>query len=464
MFELRNYQDEGTKVGIEILNSKAPRKEIIVSPTGGGKSLYIAAMAKAVEYPLVVLQPSKELLEQNYEKLTLMGGSAEIYSASLGLSNIGHLTFATIGSIAKEAAKLKKLGVKGIIIDEAHLGTQKDSQIRKFIKDVGITNVVGLTATPIYLQGGMNGAELKMVNRIKNPLFRNIAHVTQISELVRRKFWTPLIYKIVKQDESYLSLNSNGSDFTVESQTEYYEVNGIEGQIVDLVDSYVKQGRKSILVFVPSIAEAESLKQYLPGSETVHNGTSKKDRERIVSDFKKLKIKIVINVNVLSVGFDHPELDTVITARATNSVAIYYQQIGRGVRIHPNKPDCVVADLSGNVKKFGIVEDLNFTFIDGWGWGMFSKDILLSNYPMDAKIRPTKKSLTESAQRKRKEIFEKQKPLEAMKLWFGKYNGKTLGQIQKEDNGYLVWMNEKMTFGTDKLKKLQRELKIILNL
>lgn len=83
---------------------------------------------------------------------------------------------------------------------------------------------------------------------------------------------------------------------------------------------------------------------------------------------------------------------------------------------------------------------------------------------MDAKLRPTKLSLTQAAERKRREIFEKQKASESIKIWFGKHNGKTLSQINKDDNGYLVWMNENMTFSNDKLRNLQKELKIILNL
>lgn len=464
MFKLRDYQDNGVQIGVSILNSKTPRKEVIVSPTGGGKSLYIAAMAKAIDYPLVVLQPGKELLEQNYGKYTALGGEAAIYSASLKKSEIGHVTFATIGSIMKEVETLKKLGVKGMIIDEAHLGTQKDSQIRRFIKAVGITNVVGLTATPVYLQGGLNGAELKMVNRIKNPLFRNIAHVTQISELVERKFWTPLLYKTIKQNDTYLTLNSNGSDFTQESQMEYYEVNGIEGQIVDVVKNFKKINRKSILIFVPSIEQAESLKPHIAGSETVHNGTSDIERTRIINGFKNLEIDVVINVNILSVGFDHPQLDSIITARATNSVGIYYQQIGRGVRIFPEKENCMIVDLSGNVKKFGKVELLNFEFIEGWGWGMFTEDKLLSNYPMDAKKRPTKDSLRQGAERKRKSIFEKGKTFDDLEIWFGTHKGKKISKLKEENEGYLTWMYDNFDFKGVKMKQLKQQLKLILNL
>lgn len=464
MYTPRDYQEYGIRACVEILTSKKPRKEIVVSPTAGGKSLYVAFSALAVDYPLIVLQPSKELLIQNYDKFTELGGEAEIYCADLKLRNIGKVTFATIGSIKKEIAKIKELGVKGLIIDEAHLGTKSQSAIRKFIKDVGITNVLGLTATPVYLEGGMNGAELKMINRVRGALFRDIAHVTQIGELVEKKFWSRLLYLEEELDINLLKLNSNGSDYTLESQKKFYEGNFLEKKIISYVDRLNRDGRKSILIFVPSIEDAESLSNLLPGSKTVHSLTDKKERDQIIKDFKNLKQQVVINVNVLSVGFDHPQLDAIITARATNSIAIYYQQIGRGVRIHPLKKNCRVIDLSGNVKNFGKVELLNFEYIEGWGWGMFTEDKLLSNYPMQAKKRPTKDSLRRGVKKERDKIFRVSKEEPEIRIWFGKYKDKTLSEIQKENDKYLPWMIDNMNFNGSKMIKLKKQIEIILKL
>ena len=467
MYKLRDYQEAGTDACVSILTSKTPRREIVVSPTGGGKSLYIAFAASKIDFPLVILQPSKELLQQNYKKYIELGGKAEIYSASLKTLNIGTVTFATIGSIKNKVQELKKLGVKAIIIDEAHLGTKSDSSIRNFIKAVSITNVLGLTATPVYLQGGLNGAELKMMTRVKGSLFRDIAHVTQISELVKNNFWSKLIYHVKKQNTGFLDLNSNGSDYTLKSQKDFYEGNHLERQIIENVDYLKSINRKSILVFVPSIEEAVSLSHKIPGSKYVHSNMKPSERDDVVNSFKNLEVQVVINVNILSVGFDHPQLDGIITARSTNSIAIYYQQIGRGVRIFPGKKDCIVIDLSGNHDNFGMVEDLNFEYIEGWGWGMFTKDSLLTNYPMGAKKRPTKKSLADGVERKRKQIFEVksfQGTKEPIKLWFGKYNGKTLEQVHKENDRYFPWVIDNFEFKGEKMKNLEKEIKLILNL
>ena len=493
MYTPRDYQQNGIDSCIEILTSPKPRREIVVSPTAGGKSLYVAFAAKALKSPIIILQPSKELLKQNYQKYIDLGGEAEIYSASLKSLSIGKVTFATIGSIINKVEEVKKLGVKNLIIDECHLGTQSNSQIRRFINGVGIKNVLGLTATPVYLKGGMDGAELKMMNRVKGSLFKDIAHVTQISELVSKKFWSRLDYNIEDQDVSFLRANSNGSDFTKESQKEFYDGNNLKNKVIEHVKNLRAEGRKSILIFVPTIDEAEELGNVIPRSAVVHSKLKPSERDSIIDSFRNLEIDVVINVNILSVGFDHPQLDAIITCRSTMSIAIFYQQIGRGVRIFPGKESCKIIDLSENVKKFGIVEDLNFTKIDGWGWGLFNKDVLLSNYPMSGIKRPTKDSLFKSVERKRIDKRNSESLstkriniLDAIKMseysengvlfhtgvkdvpstiiWFGKYNGKTVKEIHKENNKYFPWMIDNFEWKGLRMNSLKKEINILLKL
>lgn len=467
MYKPYEHQVKPIDTCISILTSSKPRKEIVVAPTGTGKSLYIAFTAMAVDFPIVVLQPSSELLEQNYEKYIKLGGKAEIYSQSLKTKKLGKVTFATIGSIKKEVEALKKLGVKSIIVDEVHLASKAGSQLRKFIKDVGIQNVLGLTATPLYLESTMNGAELKMMTKVRGSIFKDIAYVTQISELVEKKYWTPLRYKVVKQDGSVLMSNSSGADYTLDSLKKFYNANGIESQIVKHVDDFRRENKKSILVFVSNITEAEQLQRKIPGSRVVHSGIKPNERKEIVDGFKNGTIQVVININILSVGFDHPGLDAIITARPTMSIAIYYQQIGRGVRLKEGKKFCDIVDLSGNYEKFGKVEELRFQYIDGFGWGLFNSRELLSNYPMIAKHRPTVESLIASVELKRKKIFEARSNPSSPStvIWFGaKHKGKSLEQIAKEDMSYLTWMYDKFDFNSDKLKALKLELKTILKL
>ena len=465
MYKLRDYQSESVAKGLELLNSSKSRRELLVLPTAAGKSIVIAEIAKQLNEPIVVLQPSKELLEQNFKKFIDVGGEATIYSASAGVKEISKITFATIGSIKKAVNELKNLKVKKIIIDEAHIGVKSGSQLRAFLKDLGVINTLGLTATPYILASSMSGAELKMLTKVKGKLFTDIAYVHQVKTMVNDNFWTPLEYRIVKQDDTFLKVNSSGSDYTEDSMKSFYENNDLQTQVVDNVEYCLDEGSKSILVFVPSISEAELLSTKIEGSRYVSSLTPKKERDEIIEGFKNGDIKVVINVGILTTGFDYPELETIILARSTMSFSLYYQMIGRGVRIHKDKAKTVVIDLSENYKRFGKVEDFTVEFIKGYGWGLFNGEFLISNYPIEAKNRPRKSNLEKKYNPNiAKPVVSKAtvSGVGSSTLPFGKHKGRTLKYILEKDKGYLVWMLENFTFHLNQ-GWLKKEIKTLLN-
>jgi DNA repair protein RadD len=462
MYKLRNYQDDSVNVGIEILSSTKARRELLVLPTGAGKSIVIAKIVEQISEPVIILQPSKELLEQNYSKFIAVGGKASIYSASAGVKEIGHVTFATIGSIKKEIVNLKKLGKVKVIIDEAHIGVKSGSQLRDFLKALNVNNTLGLTATPFVLQSSMNGAELKMLTKIKGKLFTTIAYVHQMNTMLSDNYWTPIEYRVIEQDDEFLKVNSSGSDYTEDSMRKFYEGNDLNSQIVDNVSYRLSEGSKSILVFVPTIEEAVLLSSKMKGSEAVSSLTPKKERDRIIEGFKNGEIHVVINVGILTTGFDYPELDTIILARSTMSFALYYQMIGRGVRIHNDKTKTVVIDLSENYNRFGKVEDFTVDFIEDYGWGLFKGESLISNYPIEAKHRPQKKNLGKKVNANIAISVNTLKVGDSL-LPFGKYKNKSLNSVLSEDKGYLVWMYENFTFYPNQ-KWLKLEIAHLLNL
>lgn len=462
MYKLRNYQDDSVNVGIEILTSSKPRRELLVLPTGAGKSIVIAKIVDQISEPVIILQPSKELLEQNYNKFINVGGKASIYSASAGIKEIGHVTFATIGSIKKEIEKLKKLGKVKVIIDEAHIGIKSGSQLRTFLKSLGVNNTLGLTATPFVLQSSMNGAELKMLTKIKGKLFTTIAYVHQMNTMLSDNYWTPIEYRVIEQDDEFLKVNSSGSDYTEDSMRKFYEGNDLNSQIVDNVNYRLSEGSKSVLVFVPTIEEAVLLSSKIQGSRAVSSLTPKKERDIIIDGFKNGEIHVVINVGILTTGFDYPELDTIILARSTMSFALYYQMIGRGVRIHDDKTKTVVIDLSENYNRFGKVEDFTVDFIEDYGWGLFKGESLISNYPIDAKHRPQKKNLGKKVNVNIATSVNTVKVGDSL-LPVGKYKNKSLSLVLLEDKGYLVWMYENFTFYPNQ-KWLKLEIAHLLNL
>lgn len=385
-FTLRPYQEKAVQDALDWIK-RTPRggAGILVLPTSAGKSLIISELSHKLNQSLVQLCPSKELLKQNYAKYISYGEEAAIYSASLGRREVGPVTFATIGSIINDPEPFKKAGVKTLIVDECHFASSKANQTYDFCRKVGITHVIGLTATPVVLLPGMFSSQLKMMNRTRKSFYKDIIHVTQIKELTDNGFWSKINYiQGAKLKDHMLQLNSTGREFTDYSVRMYNEQNDVFSKMANAAHELRRSGRKKILIFVQFVDDAYTLSLKIPGSVVVHGGLSDKDRDTSIDGYKNGDYWCAINVNVLGTGFDDPLIDGIVHGRLTNSVGIWYQHVGRGVRIHPSKVDVDLIDFSGNFKRFGRVEDFTFEKDPKLGWGMFSGDRLLTNVDLSS--------------------------------------------------------------------------------
>jgi DNA repair protein RadD len=386
--KLRENQVEPVEKGVAFFKQKKAVPSIIVAPTAFGKSIVIAEIAHQLGEKLLVIQPSKELLEQNYTKFINLGGQASIYSAAMGEKEIGEVTYATIGSIVNIAHKFNTLGIKKVIIDECdRFPREPDGMLRRFLTAAKITHVLGLTATPLKLQTNIDEhfrpfSKLVMLTSKskKGNYFKEVIHVAQIKEMCDLGFWSPLQYESYDFDTGALVYNSTNAEFTDDSIKRAYKQQDIGGKIVKRISEL--KDRKSILVAVPSIEEAKELSTRLPSCEAIFSGMPDSDRNQIISDFKSGKLRIIVQVTILSVGFDHPELDCIITGRPTASLSWWYQFVGRVTRIHPEKLNGLVIDFVGSVPKFGKVEDLYFKYEEPL-WKLYGEDSkLLTGIPL----------------------------------------------------------------------------------
>lgn len=440
MLKFRPYQEKAFQDCVSYLEDKKNfKKSIVVAPTSFGKSLLVGALANYIKTPVICLQSSKELLLQNYEKLLGFGGEATIFSAGLGSKDISHTTFATPKSILPHIDKFVFMGVKILLIDECQLQCKPGSVIDKILKKLGKdVKVLGFTASPLLLRQSVYGSELKMLNRTNDSIFTSIIHVTQIQELTSQGFWSPLIYEVRKQKMDSLKLNTTGSDFTDESVNIFYSENNIVDQLVETHNKLVNE-RKSILVFVSSISAAEELKAKInkKDCEIIHSKLPDKQRDLVIKLFKNGTLKTLININIVSIGFDHPPLDCILHAAPTNSFGRYLQHIGRAVRIHPSKKDALIVDFSGNVENFGRVEDTTYELIEGYGWGCFAKDYCLTSQPLalpKLHRNQLQKKVIEKIDNPRLEYGDN------AAFSFGKYKGKTLKEVFEKDKQYLSWI------------------------
>jgi DNA repair protein RadD len=380
-YTLRPYQQKAVDAAKRYLMDKSQKKPVLlVLPTGSGKSLVISEIAQAVDAPLIVFQPTKEILEQNYNKMMEYGiFGVTIYSASCRSKEIGNITLATIGSVYKKPDDFKMF--RYIIIDEAHLVNAHGGMYKTFIDTVG-EKIIGLTATPYRLShDGFGGSILKFLTRTNPRVFSKVIHVTQTKELSDNGFFSKTEYFSLNGfNRSEIKLNSTGADYREDSERTYYDKTEFKKKILKVVNRLLEIGKTRILVFTKFVEESRELAEQLGDCAAMVNGEMKsKERDAIIKGFRKGTIKVVCNVGVLTVGFDYPELEVVVIARPTRSLTLYYQMLGRSVRPHPDKDKAMIVDMCGNYDIFGRVEDMQLVEFNDNIWYVISKGRKLTN-------------------------------------------------------------------------------------
>lgn len=396
IYQLRDYQQEASDASIRFFRNGSDRNGLLILPTGSGKSLCIADIAHRLDGNVLVFQPSKEILEQNYAKLKSYGvEDCSIYSASFRRKEISRITFATIGSVKAHMEDFNHF--RYIIVDECHTCNPQGGIYRKFF-DCADRKILGLTATPYRLYASLqyldwegkqvfrpkdeeksmefdqriasrqirmeNKCILKFLTRMRPRIFHDVIYQVDISTLLQRGYLATLRYfDLSIMTHAALKRNSTGMDFDDDALKMQYDQCNLRTHLINIVRRLQRpkdgRPRKGILVFTRFIEESELLCEYIEGCAIITGSTPQKERERILKEFKEGKIKVVTNVGVLTTGFDYPELDTVVMARPTMSLALYYQIVGRAIRPHPDKESAWIVDLCGNYKRFGRVEDLH---------------------------------------------------------------------------------------------------------
>ncbi len=360
MYTLRDYQQEAVDKSVAaFLTNGSKENGILVEPTGAGKSLIIAGIAKALGRPVLILQPRLEILKQNKGKLESYGIPASVYSASFNSRQIGNITLATIGSIYGKPEIFDHFPY--IMIDECHCVNAKSGMYKSFLDEMpGM--VLGLTATPYRLASNSYGSQLRFLTRTRPKVFHKVVHYTQVDDLLKAGYLAALKYydiEAVKIDK--LTPNRTGADYTDRSVKRHYQEIDFAARLLNVVQRLVKVNRKHILVFTRFTEEANDLVRNLNVPAAIVTAkTPKRERARIIAQFKSGEIQVIANVGILTIGFDFPALDTIVLARPTRSLALYYQMVGRGIRPYPGKDGWVI-DLCETVRQFGHVADLWMT-------------------------------------------------------------------------------------------------------
>ncbi|NMH64289.1 DEAD/DEAH box helicase family protein [Shewanella salipaludis] len=356
--KLRDYQRDAVDAAVRHFKASQD-SAVIVLPTGAGKSLVIAELARIAKGRVLVLTHVKELVAQNADKVGLLTDEASIYSAGLKQKSAkGKTVVASVQSAARSPQKFDS-PFSLVIIDECHrVSGDKDSQYQLLLQHLRKQNpglrLLGLTATPYRLGLGWiyrfhyHGR----VGNMDKSVFEHCIFELPLRPLIKQGFLTPpkLFDGLSAQyDFNQLKPGENG-------EYREAEVNSLLGHYGRATTEIVKQlialgkQRQGVIIFAATVRHAQEIMTLL-GTESaalLTADTPHKERDELIGQFKQRQIKFLVNVAVLTTGFDAPHVDLIAILRPTASVSLFQQMVGRGLRIAANKSECLVIDYAAN--------------------------------------------------------------------------------------------------------------------
>ncbi len=357
-FTLRPYQQEAVDATLAWFR-RHTEPAAIVLPTGAGKSLVIAELARLARGRVLVLAHVKELVAQNHAKYCALGLEADIFAAGLQRKEShGKVVFGSVQSVARNLDQFRS-EFSLLIVDECHrISDDDDSQYQQIIGHLRQVNpqirLLGLTATPFRLGKGWiyqfhyHG----MVRGDEKALFRDCIYELPLRYMIKHGYLTPperLDMPVVQYDFSRLQAQSNGLFSEADLNHELKKQQRITPHIVSQIVEFA-ENRKGVMIFAATVEHAREVTGLLPvGQAALITGeTPGPERDRIIEAFKAQAYRYLVNVAVLTTGFDAPHVDLIAILRPTESVSLYQQIVGRGLRLAPGKTDCLILDYAGN--------------------------------------------------------------------------------------------------------------------
>lgn len=358
MIALRPYQQRALDMLYEWMYEHTGNP-CLVLPTGAGKSVIIAELCRNAlqtwsDTRILMITHKKELIEQNYEKLLTVwpNAPAGIYSASVGRRQLGYpITFAGIQSVHKKADLLGRIDL--CIVDEAHcIGHKDEGTYRKLINNLMQINadmrVIGLTASPYRLGHGLITD--------KPAIFDDLLEPVSILNLIEQGYLATLRSKITELTYDMSEVHKRGGEYI---ESELQKAVDTNDQNVKVVNEVIRRAedRQHWLFFCTGVQHAfhiaEELQKRGITASAVHGGMTKAEREYVLSEFKAGRIKAVTSCEVLTTGFDYPDIDLIAMLRPTLSATLYIQMCGRGMRPKSHTDHCLVLDFAGVIRQHG---------------------------------------------------------------------------------------------------------------
>lgn len=362
MFKLYPFQEPVAEKVFTYMKNNKDGHPLVAIPTGGGKTVILAEITKQAikRWPktkVLILSHVKEILYQNHKALEFHTGlEIGIYSAGIGLREVEQVTVASIQSVFRKPQLFEDYDL--IIIDECHRIPKGDNTMYlKFFAGLNNPKYFGLTATPYRLGSGLIYGE---EDSIFTDLIYDLTSKEKFNQLIEDGYLCNLKVQATDMSLDVDGIKTVAGDFDNKQLSENLDVTKITKVAVQEI---IRSGKnyKKWLIFAIDIAHAENIAEELAANDIptmVIHSKMEFDRDTVIRHYKLGSFRAIVNVNVLTTGFDDPEIDLIALLRPTKSPVIHVQTIGRGLRIAPNKDHCLILDFSGNTERLGPINDI----------------------------------------------------------------------------------------------------------
>jgi len=328
---------------------------LVSLPTGAGKTIIFNSFILSNDYKALVIAHRDELLQQAIEKYILIGGKVEDTGIiANGIWNENKYTVASIQTLARNIDKIDGSNYDIVIVDEAHhtMAPSYVKVITRILERNPRIKILGVTATPF-----------RSDNQSLKSFYKDLIYKIDYDELMVLGYLVPVKGYLVElpvhmDGQLKLATNEDGEkDFTDKSITEIFNKDDLNTLIVKRwID--LARGKKTIF-YLSSLEHAQALKEkfteYGIKAEYIDGQIPLEKRREILRKFKNGEIKVITNMNVLTEGFDDPDVECISLVRPTKSLNLYTQIVGRGLRPSLDKTHCLVLDYTGITKQHEIM-------------------------------------------------------------------------------------------------------------
>ena len=340
-FTLRPYQQEALDA---IVNNSVNgiNKQLVVLPTGAGKTVIFSNLPKIKpdSLPMLVLAHRSELLDQARNKIIASNPelSVEIEQAErkAGKVDVVVASVATLGrNGTPRIEEYPNNYFKSIVIDEAHHAAAPS--YRRVIDYFNPPYLLGVTATP------QRSDSTRLID-----VFDEIVYYKSIQDLIQDGWLCPLVGYRVKSNTDISNVQIRNGEY---AQDQLEETIDNPERNAHVVATYIALARnEKAIVFASGVRHAENLalsfRQASVETAVILGTTPREEREDILAKFAQKTVSVIVNVGVLTEGFDEPSVQAIILAKPTRSTLLYTQIVGRGTRLHESKTSCKIIDIA----------------------------------------------------------------------------------------------------------------------